>query len=228
VRGEGWEEEVRMMNCIKMYGASWTTMGVMAVRDHTSKGVPTMFWKHNLRKKECENVEWKVANGYEENEFGRVLKTPSAMGDHDASGVHSYILTPSVQGDVSPDVASYTKVKAFLQECMGVVGVEDEPQLLSALKRYKDNEDKIRNVLVLSEKVHESKQALQDAVDATSPILGGVLAAAAVGTSRKTGGSNPGKRRRAKNNRINEKQSESASIHHTSLYTAKKPRLYDD
>ncbi len=51
VRGEGWEAEVRMMNCIKMYGVSWTTLGVMVVRDHTSKGVPTMFWKHNLRKK---------------------------------------------------------------------------------------------------------------------------------------------------------------------------------
>ena len=71
---------------------------------------------------------------------------------------------------MSPDVASYTKVKAFLQECMGVDGVEDESHLLSALKKYMDNEDKIRNALVLSEKVHEAKQALQDAVDFASPI----------------------------------------------------------
>ena len=54
------------------------------------------------------------------------------MFDNDASGVNSLFLTPSVQGDVNPDVASYTKVKAFLQECMDVVGVEDKSQLLSA------------------------------------------------------------------------------------------------
>ena len=50
VRDEGWRAEVRMMNCIKMYGGNWTTLSVLVVRDHTSKGVPTMFWKHNLRK----------------------------------------------------------------------------------------------------------------------------------------------------------------------------------
>ncbi len=77
-------------------------------------------------------MEWKVANGCEENESGRVLKTPIVLSDHDACGVHSYILTPSVQGDVTLDVESYTKVKAFLQECMDVVGVEDKSQLLSA------------------------------------------------------------------------------------------------
>jgi len=63
VRGEGWEVEVRTMNCIKMYGVSLTTLGVMVVRDHTSKAVPKLVWKHNLRTKEYEEVEWKVANG---------------------------------------------------------------------------------------------------------------------------------------------------------------------
>ena len=121
-----------MMNCIKMYGVRWTTLGVMVVRDHTSKGEPTMFGKHNLRKKENEEVAWKVANDFEKNEFGRVLKTPTALGDHDAFGVQSYILTPSVQGDMTPDVASHNKVMAFLQDCMNVVGIEDESRLLSA------------------------------------------------------------------------------------------------
>ena len=104
-----------MMNCFKMYGISWTTLGVMVVRDYTSKGVPIMFWKHNLREKEYEEVERKVANACEENEFGRVLRTPIGLGAHDAFATHPYILTPSVQGDVTPYVASYTKVKAFLQ-----------------------------------------------------------------------------------------------------------------
>ena len=120
-----------MMNCIKMHGVSWTTLGLMVVRDHTSKGVPTMFWKHNLRKKEYEKEEWKVANDCEENQFGRVLKTSIGMGAHGASIVRSSILTSSVRGDATLDVASYTKVKAFLQECMDVVGVEDQSQLLS-------------------------------------------------------------------------------------------------
>jgi hypothetical protein len=35
------------------------------------------------------------------------------------------MLTPPVQGDVSPDLSSYTKSKDFLQECMDVVGDED-------------------------------------------------------------------------------------------------------
>ena len=90
---------------------------------------------------------------------------------------------------MTPDVASYTKVKAFLQKCMDVVGVEDEPRLLSAFKKYWDDQDQTRNVLILSEKVTESNQALQDAVDAASPILGEVMAAAVVGASGKTGGS---------------------------------------
>jgi hypothetical protein len=48
----------------------------------------------------------------------------------------------------------------------------------------------------LSYKVTESKQALQDAVDAGNPILGGVQAAASIGTSRRIGGSSMGKKKR--------------------------------
>ena len=66
----------------------------------------------------------------------------------------------------------------------------------------------------MSEKVIESTQALHNAVDAAGHILGGVLAAAVVGTSRKTGGSIPGKKRRMRDKWKKEKQSESASIHH--------------
>ena len=54
-------------------------------------------------------MEWKVANDCERNELGRVLQPPIVLGAHDASAVHSSIWTSSVQGDVTPDVASYTK-----------------------------------------------------------------------------------------------------------------------
>jgi hypothetical protein len=72
--GRSWEVEVRIMNCIKMYVVSWTILDGMVVRDQTSKGVPAMFWKHDLRKKD-EEVEWKVAQGCNENEFVRGLKS---------------------------------------------------------------------------------------------------------------------------------------------------------
>ena len=65
-------------------------------------------------------------------------------------------MTPSVQGDVTLDVASYTKVKAFLQECMDVDGVEDESQLLSALKWCGDDQEKITNVVILRAEVTET------------------------------------------------------------------------
>ena len=53
---------------------------------------------------------------------------------------------------MTPDVTSYTKVKALLQECMDVVGVEDESPLLSALKKYSE----IMNVVNLRAKVTET------------------------------------------------------------------------
>ncbi len=109
-----------------------------------------------------------------------------------------------------------------MQECIDVVGVEDESQLLSALKKYRE----IMNVVILRAKVTETQQELHDAVDAANLVLVGVLAAADVGTSGRSGGSNPNKRRRNRKRSMKEIQSESASIHHPSSHTAplKKPR----
>ena len=172
-------------------------------------------------------MEWKVAHDCERDEFGRVLKTPVGLGAHDAFAVQSSILTPSFQGDVTPDVASYTNVKAFLQECMHVAGVEEESQLLSALKKYRE----IMNVVNLRAKLSESRQELSDAVDAANDILGGPVVAKDGGISGMTGGSNVNKRRRNRNKYSKEKQSES-SIHPTrpSSHTApvKKSRLDRD
>ena len=47
-----------------------------------------------ISEKIYEEVEWKVANVCDKNEFGRVLKVPTALGDHHASGVGPYTLTP--------------------------------------------------------------------------------------------------------------------------------------
>ena len=109
---------------------------------------------------------------------------------------------------------------------MAVAGVEDESQLLSALQKYRE----IMNVVILRVKVTKTQQELQDAVDAANHVLGGVLAEADVGTSVRSGGSNTNKRRRNRNTRMKEIQSELASIHHPSSHTAhlKKPRLDHD
>ena len=79
-------------------------------------------------------------------------------------------------------------------------------------------------------KVTETQNELSDAFDAANPILGGVLTAADVGTSRRTGGSNPGRRWRNRDKWRKESQSESASIHHPSSHIAppKKPRIDQD
>ena len=47
-------------------------------------------------------------------------------------------MTPPVQGDACPDVSTNTKLKDLIQECMGVVGVEDSSRLLSALKSIRN------------------------------------------------------------------------------------------
>jgi hypothetical protein len=39
-KGQGWEEDVRMMNCIKMYGLSKAEDGSLIVQDHKSTGEP--------------------------------------------------------------------------------------------------------------------------------------------------------------------------------------------
>jgi len=99
------------------------------------------------------------------------------------------------------------------------------------------HEDKNRNALMLSEKVtkdqertNQTKKALQYAVDAANHVLRGVLAVAVVGTSRRTGTSNMGKKRRMKEKWKRERQSELVSVPYTSLHTApsKKLRLEDD
>jgi len=43
---------------------------------------------------------------------------------------------------------------------MAVARVEDASKLLSAVRKCRDDQDKIRNVLILSEKIAKSRQAL--------------------------------------------------------------------
>ena len=75
------------------------------------------------------------------------------------------------------------------------------------------------------ERTNHAEKAFQDSVTAHNFILCGVLAAAVVGTSRRIGWSNVGKKRRMKEKWRKERESESTSIHHPSSHTAPSKKL---
>ena len=73
-----------------MYGLDITTDDYLCVRDHRGRGCPLMFWKHYLKKKSDETVEWKVASGEDGEVPGRVLRKPLPLSyDDDGMGRHS-------------------------------------------------------------------------------------------------------------------------------------------
>jgi hypothetical protein len=46
---EEFRNEIRMMNCMKMYGLDIAQEGYLRVRDHRSRGAPFIFWNHNSK-----------------------------------------------------------------------------------------------------------------------------------------------------------------------------------
>ncbi len=42
--------QIRMMNCMKMYGLDITPESYLCVRDHKSIEQPLIFWTHNLKR----------------------------------------------------------------------------------------------------------------------------------------------------------------------------------
>jgi len=100
---------------------------------------------------------------------------------------------------VTRDVSLGTKFKDVLQECMEVAGAEDESQVLSAFKMYREHQDEIRDLLILREKVtkdeertNQTKKALQVAVATSNHVLGAVMVAVVVRTLERIGGSSMG------------------------------------
>jgi hypothetical protein len=96
---DGWEQHVRMMNCMKIFGLSITKQNSLYARDRRSKGYPHMFWGHTLRGKSViEDVQWEVATAGEVDVPGRIYKTPSNIGDIDCYGEpslpHGLVLHP--------------------------------------------------------------------------------------------------------------------------------------
>ncbi len=79
---KGWRDQLRMMNCMKIYGLSITNHGYLIVRDHRSKGPPAIFWKHNIRENKGlvqDKFEWKIQNGEADDAPGRYLKKPKPL-----------------------------------------------------------------------------------------------------------------------------------------------------
>jgi hypothetical protein len=137
----GWEEDVRMMNCIKMYGLSKAEDGSLLVRDHRSKGEPCIFWTHNCHTAAEHTWNWNIGRGSAFDVPGLVLKVPGALGDVNTVSTRSTSLQAlaSTKSQHAGNIVdpSVNVLRDVLQECMGIVDVSDHTQLLEALKNIK-------------------------------------------------------------------------------------------
>jgi hypothetical protein len=114
-----------------------------------------LFWKHNLKKNSDETVEWKVDTGEDGDVPRRVLRKPlSLSNDDDGMGRHSMVMrvTRNYPHNERTDV---------LQECLHIVGVDDISSLISALKQYKDKEEKLNRIRLADEKLKEKQNEVK-------------------------------------------------------------------
>jgi hypothetical protein len=77
---------VRVMNCMKIYGSGITSRGYLIVRDRISRGEPQFFGRHSLRGNGKEAEKWKVSTGSDGDGFGWVLRIPGDLGLEDDVG----------------------------------------------------------------------------------------------------------------------------------------------
>ncbi len=61
---------VRVPNCMKMYGLGITSRGYLIVRDHKSRKEPIFFWRHSPKGKGKDAEEWKVSTGSDGDRIG--------------------------------------------------------------------------------------------------------------------------------------------------------------
>ena len=161
LKPRGWDVVTRMFNCMKMYGLSKTSEGLLIVRDHRSIGEPTIFWTHNLKrgKRVVQKATWKVEDGTTKHEAGRVLKYPESMNawNKQTENYEHGLVHPKALVDDSCNA-----FKDVLEECMRIVGVDEHHELVVAIKKYKEQEEKINNVVAVRNQLHESKQGLKE------------------------------------------------------------------
>jgi hypothetical protein len=168
---------------MKMYGLNKTSEGLLIVRDHRSIGEPTIFWTHNLKrdKRVVQKATWKVEDGTTKHEAGRVLKYPGSLNawNKQTENFEHGLVHPKALVDDSCNA-----FKDVLEECMRIVGVDEHSELVVAIKKYKENEEKINNVVAVRNQLHERKQGVKETQhelrEAVHEVTGAIPALSAI------------------------------------------------
>jgi len=155
-----------MANCIKMYGLSKAEDGSLIVRDHMSTEEPLFFWRHNCHKIERDIWKWHIGRVRACDVQGLVLKIPGPLCDGINVSTkltsHHGLVNTTLHDAVNIVDPSLNVFKDVLQEWMGIVDVSDHSQLLLALIKYKDREQKINHVVIITKELHKKKVSLKD------------------------------------------------------------------
>ena len=155
---EGWRDQLRMMNCMKMYGLSITKHGYLIVRDHRSIGPPAIFWKHNTRGKGLgqEKFEWKVQNGEADDAPGRYLKKAKPLDIE-----HGFEVPLYGHGLVTQQLEGYDACEV-IRQCSEILGVHDHSSLIRAVRQYKDRDNMVTKVVKVTETLSNQLRQVED------------------------------------------------------------------
>jgi hypothetical protein len=187
---------------MKMYGLGLTSRGYLIVRDHRSRGEPCFFWRHCLKGKGKEEEKWNVATGSDGDGIGWVLRLPRDLGLEDDVGINPDEL--GVVNNVDDASSTSNLCKETLQTCLGIVGVDDCPKLIAAVKKYKDHEETMLKVLESEAKLAVATEEHNNSVrkyEELNPALQALITSStgkdpSIGGSFKRPFNRPGKNRR--------------------------------
>ena len=155
LNAEGLDDVTRMFHCMKMYGLGKTSKGLFIVRDHRSLGEPFIFWTHYLDKQDRGGGKpnWQREEGTTRHEPGRVIKHPESLRVRNKN-IELY------EHGLVPPKASPNVFKDVLHECMRIAGVAEHSELVAALTKYKHDEHKINNVVVIRKELDDTQRLL--------------------------------------------------------------------
>ncbi len=122
-----------------------------------------------------------MEDGTTKHEDGRVLKYPGSLNawNKQTENYKRGLVHPKALVDDSCNV-----FKDVLEECMRIVGVDEHSELVVAIKKFKEHEEKINNVVTvrnqLNERKHVWKETQHQFRDAMHAATGAMLALAII------------------------------------------------
>ncbi len=142
----------------EMHGLSITKHGYLIVRHHKSIGLPSIFWKHNIRGKGLvqDKFEWKIQNGEANDAPRRYLKKPKPLHIEHGFDVPLYghgLVTHQFEGFDACEV---------LWQCSEILGVHDHSSLLRAVRQYKERDDMMTKVDKVGEILSNQLRQVED------------------------------------------------------------------